>query len=289
MTGAGSPIHRREFLEGTAAAAFVTWLHGPAAMGQRALPESAAQPAEHAKVRRIVSLRLRTAAPLDLMKGFYNGKLGLTVVSEHDREVTFLAGETALTFVAAEPADGAPYYHFAFNIPQNKIRAARAWQLERTELIRFPPEQGDPDYPDDVRHFRHWNAHSVFFWDPAENLVEYIARHELSNEAAGGFTSADILYASEIGFAVEEADRPRVTRLLHDRLGFEAYPKGTDVWWAMGDAHGLALIFTSGLRRNFGRGFEFRVFPTQATLRGEKPEAGTLVIDGYPFEIIAAP
>jgi catechol-2,3-dioxygenase len=43
---------------------------------------------------------------------------------------------------------------------------------ERNRAAGFPPEVVD---------YSHWNAHSIFFLDPAGTVVEYIARHDLKN------------------------------------------------------------------------------------------------------------
>ena len=69
--------------------------------------------------------------------------------------------------------------------------------------------------------FSHWNAHSVFFYDPAGNVVEYIARHDLKNAAPGGFGSADILYASEIAWIVDDVAATAST--LKKVVGIDQY------------------------------------------------------------------
>lgn len=136
----------------------------------------------------IRELRLLTATPLSRMREFYRDKIGFRVLAESASEISFAGGGTRLTFMKAGPeqikgagnrGNGEPFYHFAFNIPRDKILAARSWQLERTRLTRPRPGLLDPAYPDDVWHFSQWNAHSVFFFDPAFNIVEYIARHNL--------------------------------------------------------------------------------------------------------------
>ncbi len=233
----------------------------------------------------IQSLRLLTAAPFTKMKEFYHGLLGFPLLAEESKEITFRAGLTPITFVKATPEQGQPFYHFAFNIPENKLLAARRWQLQRTSLIFTPPHLRDPKFPDDVRHFRNWNAHSLFFWDPADNLLEYIARHDLNNTASDPamFSTKDILYASEIGFVVD--DQPATATILNKDLGLQAYPKDTRDWWAMGDELGLLLCLPK--YRNWGtppdRVKTFGVYPTQATIRGQKSMRYS--IPDYPYDL----
>src|SRR5262245_7878322 len=127
---------------------------------------------------RILSLELLTAAPLADMKRFYHQTLGLRVLEEKADRLTIAGGETRITFIQAGPNDGKPFYHFAFNIPENKIVAARDWQKQRGPLLPIPAHQRATALGDDIVDYSHWNAHSVFFFDPAENVVEYIARHD---------------------------------------------------------------------------------------------------------------
>jgi hypothetical protein len=130
----------------------------------------------------------------------------------------------------------------------------------------------------------------VFFWDPSDNLVEYIARHDLANAAEGEFDTGDILHASEIGFVVPEAERARLSHELQERFGLPGYePTRLDGYcWALGDEHGLALLLPRGPRPHVdpARRVEFEVFPTQARLRGGKPGDHTLT--GYPYTIVSS-
>ncbi|NIR51819.1 hypothetical protein GWN42_03230 [candidate division KSB1 bacterium] len=233
----------------------------------------------------IISLRLKTATPLAQLKRFYCEVLELPLLTEQSDEITVRAGETPVTFVPAGPESGEPFYHLAFNIPENKILLARKWQKERTPLFQTPDNLCDPDYPDDVRHFRHWNAHSIFFFDPAGNVLEYIARHDLNNASTGPFTSADILYASEIGFT---SDKVEATALeLRRAFSLMQYRQGNDNFRAIGDEFGLLLVFIRG--RELGRGSdkvrEADVFPTTISIRAEKH--GSYSTPDYPYLISA--
>ncbi|GAA4276578.1 hypothetical protein GCM10022259_13020 [Aquimarina mytili] len=215
----------------------------------------------------IKNIRLLTSASLEVMKEFYVGKLGLEVDNEKDSEVTFVAGVSTITFVKIDPVMGNPWYHFAFNIPENKILKARTWQLQRTTLILTPQRLRDTRFPDDVRHFRNWNAHSVFFWDPAGNLLEYIARHDLKNGAEGEFITRDILNVSEIGFVVD--DQEKEAHDIHNNLGIEVYPKTSNFWWAMGNENGLLLCLPKRVwGEKPGAQKRFNVFETETTIAG---------------------
>jgi hypothetical protein len=230
---------------------------------------------------RILGIRLLTSAPMDQMREFYKHKLEMEIVHYSSKEMTILGGKTPITFIRDEDAAD-PWYHFAFNIPENKILKAREWHLERTPLIPAPWNDPTENYPDDVRHFHHWNSHSLFFWDPAGNLLEYIARHDMNNAAEGDFTREDILYASEIAYVVD--DQPAEARLLNKHLDLDPYPKSTDFWWAMGDESGLVLCIPKRLwGENTPNPKRFGVHRTEATILGHRDMQ--YQFGGFPYEV----
>ncbi|HSR50154.1 MAG TPA: glyoxalase/bleomycin resistance/dioxygenase family protein [Acidobacteriota bacterium] len=233
---------------------------------------------------RILSLELASAAPVSQLKEFYHQRLGLPVVKEDSRLLTIQAGETPLTFVHRPQGSDRPFYHFAFNIPENKVLQARRWQMERSSLIPIPPRLRDPDFPDDVVHFRNWNAHSVFFLDPAGNVVEYIGRHDLDNAASGSFSSQDILYASEIGLIVD--DVRQMSEHLKKAADVSEYRGRSDVFTALGDESGLLLVMKRGRILNFDPSSQEKaasIFPTSVRVRGLRSE--NFSISGYPYQI----
>ena len=203
------------------------------------------------------------------MKEFYHQLLGLPVLEETPDRLTIGAGATQLSFAQERSGVEKPFYHFAFNIPQNKVLAAHKWQTERTPLLPIPKTLRDPEYPDDVVDYRHWNAHSIFFFDPGGNVVEYIARHDLKNDAAGPFTSADILYASEIAFVVDDVSASAMT--LKQVVGLDQYKGGSEQFIALGDESGLLLVMKKGRIISFDAPEKkaVAVFRTAAGIRGK--------------------
>lgn len=271
---------RREFLGHASAMAAVLAAH-PFQVTSRAEPLKPTKSGAQGEPI-IVSLRLQTATALAAMAEFYHERLGLPVEARSEREITFRGGETPITFVKVEATEEQPWYHVAFNIPENKILAARDWQLQRSKLLQVRAEIAGTDRPIDVADFAHWNAHSIFFWDPAGNLMEYIARHDLKNSATGGFATKDILYASEIGFVTD--DTQRVAREIRAATGLGPYRSPESVF--LGSDFGLLLVLEKGRRpwavyNEATRGFDG--FGTQAVVRGAAK--GTLKVTGLPYEI----
>src|SRR5205085_3027098 len=137
----------------------------------------------------ITELRLMTDC-LAEQRNFYTRTLGLSLLNETEASVTVRAGATRLVFLKTEPGTR-PFYHFAFNIPGNKFALAKAWLALRCPLLEV-------NGVDQVTH-QAWNAQSFYFYDPAGNVVEFIARYNLSKNVSGVFNSHDLLNVSEIG------------------------------------------------------------------------------------------
>ena len=232
---------------------------------------------------RILSVRMQTAADIGAMRDYYRDVLGLDIIRETETEVEIRAGGSRITFVKSEAKGEGPFYHFAFNIPENKVKAAHDWQAERGPLIPTPVHMIDKNFPKGVRHFRNWNAHSVFFWDPAGNIVEYIGRHTLDNATSGPFTSDDIHYASEIAFIAEDATAMAAS--IRERFGLPQYLQGSDAFRAIGDEHGLLLVFKRG--RTSGAAIKnpkrYEVFPVDVKIQSQE----SLEVADYPYRINA--
>ncbi len=174
---------------------------------------------------------------LDDMRMFYKSVLSLPLVGEDDASLTFQAGRTKMTF-RSDPTGGSPFYHFAFNIPENKLERAMEWLTGRAELLRG--RRGNT-----IVHFTWLDAHSVFFYDPAGNLLEFIAHHPLKNGRPGKFDVEDILYTSEIGLVTN--DVLSLSAELDTRLGLTNYAalhglSVSDVFQPIGDPYGFFIV-----------------------------------------------
>jgi catechol-2,3-dioxygenase len=276
-------MDRRHFLGSAAATAAFCAMHDIAmATAQQSgvpLPPLTPRP-------RILSLELQAAtSAMSAMKTFYGKTLDLRIMNEGADRFTVEAGETKITFVSsADLADGrAPFYHFAFNIPENKILKALEWQKARTPLLAIPERNRAAGYPPEVVDYSHWNAHSIFFLDPGGNVVEYIARHDLENGDTAPFSWGDLLYASEIGLVVD--DVPATATTLKDVAAIEPYRAPSEQFTAMGDEYGLLLVMKRGRVIDFtgDASHGVGVYKTAVTIRGVK--ASKHAIAGYPYQI----
>jgi hypothetical protein len=272
---------RRQFLLSAFASGTFFTAHGLFAIEK---PMAKNSPQNTSSEPRIKSLELLTSVPLEKMKQFYHDSLGFKIIEEKSDRLTIAGGKTPITFVKSSPEEGKPFYHFAFNIPENKILSAHKWQKKRSELLPIPKTLRDPKFPDEVVNYSHWNAHSIFFFDPAENVVEYIARHDLKNTQEGDFDSKDILYASEIAFVVD--DVTDIAKKLGEQVGIEPYKGASDQFTALGDEYGLLLVMKRGRMISFEATpkKEVTVFRTKSSVRGQKSNRYSL--PKFPYEVL---
>ncbi len=129
---------------------------------------------------------------------FYTKVIGLKTISKTNSSVSFAAGSTKLTFRSSENLK--PVYHFAFDIPNNKLLEAFAWIEKKTEIMEVVP-------PEKIADFYNWNAKSFYFYDNNGNILEFIARFSLDNASEKPFDGLSILSVSEIGFVTKNVSK----------------------------------------------------------------------------------
>ncbi len=174
---------------------------------------------------------------LAIQDSFYGNLLGLPVVSRMVNKMVFQAGDSLLTFQQAR-SDWDGFYHFAFNIPENQFREAKDWLSTRVALIQ--DRQGK-----DTFQFVAWQADAMYFYDPAGNIVEFIARHQLDSRLSRPFDGQSLRSISEIGIPTNDV-KPMVQRLC-TRLSARVYDGAdSDEFTAVGDAHGLLIVVKQG-------------------------------------------
>lgn len=181
---------------------------------------------------RITELTLYTNN-LFAIKLFYGSVLGLNINSESDNRIAFQAGETILIF--KEDKNSNPFYHFALNIPSNKIEETKRWMNGKAELLPV----SDNNF---IADFVNWNAKSIYFYDSAGNIVEFIARFDLANDTIEKFDSSQILNVSEMGIVTNNV--PALTQKLKDEYKVFDFVKSvnSDTFSAMGDGNGLFIV-----------------------------------------------
>jgi catechol 2,3-dioxygenase-like lactoylglutathione lyase family enzyme len=246
------PSHRstrRDFLRTSAGAAVFAW-HSD--LRGNALPARGQEKGE--QQGRFAFIRLH-ATRLEEMRRFYGTVLGLPLDRETKDSLTVRFGGTRIEFTQ-HPGDHDPFYHFAFNIPENKFAAAKKWLGLRCPLLRDSEDGADELF------FETWNAHAVYFQDPSGNVGELIARHTLSSAAKGDFDVEDILYASEIGLV--SGDPSVLAEAITREFGLKPYP----TTFFMGDERGMFVLPSVGRPWIPERRQKATVFPAEVELTG---------------------
>lgn len=184
----------------------------------------------------IVELELLTN-DLDKTTTFYSEVIGLLIISRAEFSVMFAAGNTKLIFRQSNIE--APVYHFAFDIPNNKLEEAFAWIERKTAIIEVVP-------PEKIADFVNWNAKSFYFYDNNGNILECISRFNLDIESEKSFDGGSIISISEIGLVSN--DIALLSDEIYNRFGvsvFSMQPK-LDKFIVLGTETGLFILSDEG-------------------------------------------
>lgn len=222
----------------------------------------------------ILELRLQ-AVRLDALRTFYGETLGLPILEFTSDLLIIQAGSTKLTF---DRHGSAGRYHIAFDVPENQAEEAAAWIESRTNLVAL---NGKTRFD-----FPNWNAHSVYFYDPAGNILELIARHNQSNASDQPFEASSILAVSEIGLAADDVEA--TVAELCGILGAGIYDgAGSDTFTAVGDENGLCIIVKRGRMWYPETGILAKIQPVHLTVAGD--QTATFGLPGTSYQISLKP
>jgi len=174
---------------------------------------------------------------IDELYDFYKNKLQLKTVKSDARTISVDAGKTTLIFEQADNAEK-PFYHFAFNIASDKIEEAMQWLNNKVELLWIE------EYKSYIAEFTNWNARSVYFIDPAGNIVEFIARFDLHDETEEPFSSAHIRNVSEIGIVFDSQNFDVDINKMMRQYQLEYFSKQPPMkhFRAIGNDEGLFIV-----------------------------------------------
>ncbi|HRI19649.1 MAG TPA: VOC family protein [Panacibacter sp.] len=168
---------------------------------------------------------------------FYSEVLGLFIVHKSSISISFLAGTSKLIFIETKEQD--PTYHFAFNIPCNKLNEAYNFISAQTEIL---PIKGTGNIAD----FKDWNAKAFYFHDNNNNILEFIARFDLGNETVEPFSGNGILSISEIGLVVNDVTSYCNQLIEKNKLTYFSKQPPSDNFTVTGDDNGLLIVVPNG-------------------------------------------
>jgi hypothetical protein len=197
---------------------------------------------------------------------FYKNTLQLEVIKSGLKTVSIKTGKTALIFQEVSALEN-PFYHFAFNIPSNKIEEAFQWLKDKVELLWIE------EYKNYIAEFTNWNARSVYFIDPAGNIVELIARFDLRDEVDESFSSSHIRNVSEIGIVFESEQFDASINKVMQKYQLEYFFKQPPFkhFRAIGDDEGLFIIVPDN-RNWYPTTIPSKVFPLSIVFENNNRE-----------------
>lgn len=164
---------------------------------------------------------------------FYNKIIGLETISKNNSSISFEAGSTKLTFRISKNIK--PVYHFAFDIPNNKLIEAFLLIENKTEIL-------DVISPDKIANFYNWNAKSFYFYDNNGNILEFIARYDLDTASEKSFDGSSIVSISEIGFVSKNVSQ--LSDEICEKYGLSVFSKQPklDKFIVLGTDAGLFIL-----------------------------------------------
>jgi catechol 2,3-dioxygenase-like lactoylglutathione lyase family enzyme len=202
---------------------------------------------------------------LDQTEIFYSTILAFKIISKTESSVSFNVGNSILTFEITNK-EIKPKYHFAFNIPCNKLEEAMLWISEKISLIEI--DGGS------VAHFENWRAEAIYFYDNNKNILELIARKDLNNYSENEFSNESIISISEVGIVTK---KPMVLgNELIKMTKSEFFSKGPkrEDFVAVGNENGLFVISNS--QRNW--------FPTSDKAEKQRTKV-KIQVDNADFDL----
>ncbi|MCJ8008410.1 hypothetical protein ACFFF5_15915 [Lederbergia wuyishanensis] len=122
---------------------------------------------------------------LKSLRRFYGNVLELNITEALDDRFTVQIGQSTITFIQSERK---AFYHFAINIPGNQFSMMKDWIQNRLPLNR---ENGRSEV-----YFRSFDADSMYFEDPAGNVLELIGRRK--RDLFGDLSVGSFLNISEV-------------------------------------------------------------------------------------------
>ena len=191
---------------------------------------------------------------LEKQKDFYSNILGFKIIKENFEMFSIQVGWSILIFRSSLEKF---YYHFAFLIPSNLLIEGKNWLENRLHLIDIGNESN-------IVKFETWNAESIYFYDAAGNVLEFIVRYDLKNNRSKIFDISNILCVNEIGIPTNDVSQ--INSLLEQNFETYFWKGDLDRFAANGSEEGLFLIPNIELKKVW--------FPTEVE------------IERSPFEII---
>lgn len=192
---------------------------------------------------------------IEKQKQFYHHNLGFTLIRENEELIELQIGKSILAFQYKQ--DCSPY-HFAMNIPSFQEQEALAWLQKKTKILNDENENNIQDFDD-------WNAKAIYFYDPDNNIVEFIARKNLAYQTDRKFTAQSVKEISEIGIPTDKIAKHY--DWLHQQFSLEIYSGTMHRFCAIGNEKGLFICIDKNIKKWFPTNDDAHSSPFEITIK----------------------
>lgn len=203
-------------------------------------------------------------ANLEEQKHFYTKKFKFKVVREGDGELCLQMGNSQLTFIENKLKKS--YYHFALNIPFPSVEKAMKWLDKLVDILE---SEGNK-----IQEFPNWKARSIYFFDPAGNIVEFIGRERLEEEGRKTFNEKDILNISEVGLPVFQVNE--AFEMIHRQTQLPKFDCDSSTFCVCGDDEGLFIVVDKAEKTWFPTDEPAKAYPLSVEFDNDRGESFVL-------------
>jgi len=215
-------------------------------------------------------------------QAFYHTILGFPLLAETADSFTIRAGTTRLRF---QQGQHDVLYHVAFTIPRNTFMQAKSWLCERVSLLLTSNGEDEIFFEArDKSSGEQITTRSLYFCDPANNILELIVHSTLSQETEGPFGADKVLHVSEIGLPV--GDVLQLAAALKEQLALEPYPFWSPIseeFAYLGDNSGQLVVVKIGRPWLPTETVLATVAPVHLTISGQRMQQ--IQLSPYPYLI----
>ena len=212
------------------------------------------------------------------LKHYYTKKFHFKLVNSEEESFTLKVGDSLLTFTENKLQNA--YYHFALDIPYGEVSDALKWTKKKVEIVPFKGKE--------IQEFTSWDARSIYFLDPAGNVVEFIGREKIQTEgdahdSHSPFSEKKVMHIREVGLPVFQVSS--VTSMIKEKTGVAEFDCKDNTFCAIGDHHGLFIVVDKAEKTWFPTDEQAKAFPLEVDFLQEKTEFRLKLQAGDQLEI----
>ena len=185
---------------------------------------------------------------------FYNENLEFELIHKTKTSASFQIGESILTFI--EKNNATPY-HFAFNIPFNKVNKALNWLKARVTIIPFENQE--------IINFVSWKAKAIYFYDTDYNIVEFIGRKAIYYKSEPEFNSKNVINISEVGIGTNNINE--IYSQLNAIKSINIFDGNFEKFCAFGNDEGLFIAVDMSKKEWFPT--RDQIYPSDFIIKGD--------------------